>query len=167
MTAVTSTVFWTVQFPHLGIIVTIDQLDLCMPDVTTSMDNNIPMLGQSPPPYQSIGVCMLKDSSLMGIFPSTPPSTDTATVHMITSFDYEPKAKKFVESTRSYVWQHSNLFRWSHGWPSSTSFGSLPFTILVRTFSSCSTLSLWDFSFQWVNYGDHEYGWGHFGGSPS
>ena len=35
----------------------------------------------------------------MGIFPSTPPSTDTATVHMIASFDYEPKGKKFVDST--------------------------------------------------------------------
>ena len=57
------------------------------------------MLGQSPPPYQSIGVGMLKDSSLMGIFPSTPPSMDTTVVHMITSFDYEPKGKHVVEST--------------------------------------------------------------------
>ena len=35
----------------------------------------------------------------MGIFPSTPPSMDTTTVHMITSFDYEPKGKHVVEST--------------------------------------------------------------------
>ena len=34
----------------------------------------------------------------MGIFPSTPPSMDTATVHMITSFDYECKGKQVVES---------------------------------------------------------------------
>ena len=88
-----------VQFPHLRRIVTIDQLDFCMPDVTNSMANNIPMLGQSPPPYQSIGVGMLKDSSLMGIFPSTPPSTDTATVHMIASFDIEPQGTNVVEST--------------------------------------------------------------------
>ena len=57
------------------------------------------MLGQSPPPYQSIGVGMLKDPSLMGIFPSTPPSTDTAIVHMIASFYYEPKGKNVVECT--------------------------------------------------------------------
>ena len=57
------------------------------------------MLFQSPPPYQSIRVGMLKDSSLMGIFPPTPPSTDTVTVHMIASFDYEPKGKQVVEST--------------------------------------------------------------------
>ena len=63
------------------------------------MDNNIPILGQYHPPYQSIGVGMLKDSSLMGIFPSTPPNTDTVTIHMITSFDFEPKGKQFIEST--------------------------------------------------------------------
>ena len=45
MTAITSTVFRTVQFLHLGIIVTIDQLDFCTLDVTTSMANKIPMLG--------------------------------------------------------------------------------------------------------------------------
>ena len=94
MNVIASTVFRTVQFPHLGRIVTIDQLDFCTPDVTTSTANNIPMLGQSPPPYQSIGVGMLKDSSLMGIFPSTPPSMDTATINMIASFDYEPEGKK-------------------------------------------------------------------------
>ena len=35
----------------------------------------------------------------MGIFPSTPPNTDTVTVHMIASFDYEPKGKHVVDST--------------------------------------------------------------------
>ena len=101
MTVVTSTVLRTVKFPHLGRIITIDQIDFCTLDVTTSMANNIPMLGQSPPSYQSIGVGMLKDSSLMGIFLSTPPSTDTTTVHMITSFYYEPKGNFFVDSTSS------------------------------------------------------------------
>ena len=57
------------------------------------------MLGQSPPPYQSIGIGMLKDSSLMGIFSSTPPNTDTVTVNMISSFDYDPNGKQIVGST--------------------------------------------------------------------
>ena len=35
----------------------------------------------------------------MGIFPSTPPNMDTMTVHMITSFDCEPKGKQVVYST--------------------------------------------------------------------
>ena len=74
MIVVASTVFQTVQFSHLARIVTIDQRDFYMSDVNTSMANNIPILGQSPPPYQSIGVGMLKDSTLMGVFPSTPSS---------------------------------------------------------------------------------------------
>ena len=35
----------------------------------------------------------------MGIFPSTPPTTDTATVNMISLFDYDPKGKQIFEST--------------------------------------------------------------------
>ena len=70
-----------------------------MPNVTTSTANNIPMLGQSPPPYQSIGVGMLKDSSLMGIFLSIPHKTHTKTVNMILSFDYDKKGKQIVENS--------------------------------------------------------------------
>ena len=70
-----------------------------MSDVTTPMENNIPMLGQSPPPYQSIGVGVLKDSALMGVFPSTPSSTKTITINMISSFGYDPKGKQVVESS--------------------------------------------------------------------
>ena len=35
----------------------------------------------------------------MGIFPSTPPSTDTTIVHLIASFDIEPQGTNFVDST--------------------------------------------------------------------
>ena len=99
MTAVASTAFQTIQFPHLGRIVTIDQINFYTLDFTTPMVNNIPMLGQSPPPYQSIGVGMLKDSSLMGIFSSNPPNTEMAMVNMISSSDYDPKGKQIVGST--------------------------------------------------------------------
>ena len=57
------------------------------------------MLGQSPPPYQSIGVGMLKDSSLMGIFLSSPPNIDIVTVNMVASYNYDPKGNQIVEST--------------------------------------------------------------------
>ena len=67
--------------------------------VTTSTANKILILGQSPPPYQSIGVGMLKYSSLMGIFSSTPPNIDAVIVNMIVSFDFNPKGKQIVEST--------------------------------------------------------------------
>ena len=99
MTVVASTIFRTLQFPHLVNIVIIDQLDFCMPYVTTPTKNKIPMLGQSPPPYQSIGVGMLKESSLMGVFPLVPSSTETTIVDMISSFGYDPKGKQVVESS--------------------------------------------------------------------
>ena len=63
MIVVAPMVFQALQFPHLGKIVTIDQLNFCSPDVTTPTPNNIPMLGQSPPPYQLIGVGMQRFNS--------------------------------------------------------------------------------------------------------
>ena len=56
MTAVSSTVFINLQFPHMGKIVTIGQLDYCTLDVTTPTVNNIPMLGQYPPPSVNWGM---------------------------------------------------------------------------------------------------------------
>ena len=93
MTVVASTIFWTLQFPHLGNIVTINQLDFCSPDVTTHTAKYIPMLGQSPPPYQAVGVGMLKDSTLMGLFLSNPPNAVVATVNMISMIGYSPRGK--------------------------------------------------------------------------
>ena len=51
ITIVTSTFFQTLQFPHLGKIITLDQLDFFSRDVIAPTVNNITMLGQSPPPY--------------------------------------------------------------------------------------------------------------------
>ena len=42
---------------------------------------------------------MLKDSALMGMFPSTPSSTKRTIVNMISSFSYDPKGKQFVETS--------------------------------------------------------------------
>ena len=35
----------------------------------------------------------------MGVFPSAPPNTKTLIINMISSFGYDPKGKKVVEST--------------------------------------------------------------------
>ena len=99
MSVVALTMFRTLQFPHVGIIVTINQLDFCTPDVTTPMKSNVPFLGQSPPPYQSIWVGMLKDSALMGMFPSAPSSTKMTTVNTISWFSYDPKGKQVVDTS--------------------------------------------------------------------
>ena len=77
----------------MGNIVTIDQLYYYTLDVTTPMTNNIPMLGQSPPPYQSIRIGMLKYSTLMGVFPLAPPSTELVIVNMISTIGFSTKGK--------------------------------------------------------------------------
>jgi hypothetical protein len=89
MTVVASSVFQCVQFPHQGKIVTIDQLDFCTLDARAT--NNIPFLGDHPVTYESIGVGLLKDSSLMGTFPTPlPPTTHhIATINMISTTAYQ------------------------------------------------------------------------------
>ena len=64
---------------------TIDQLDYCTPDLNNFVANNIPLLGQSNLKYESVGVGLLKDSSLMGIFPLPPPDPphEVAMLNMI------------------------------------------------------------------------------------
>ena len=87
MTVISTSIFHALQFPDQGKIVTIDQLDYFSPDITPSTTNTVPMLGQEPPPYHSVGVGLFKYSSLMGVFPSimAPPSTETSMVNMISS----------------------------------------------------------------------------------
>ena len=72
MQDVASSVFWVVQFPFQGKIVTVDWLYLCSPDATSNTGKNVPLLMTTQ--YQKIGVGLIKDSSFMGIFPlSNPP----------------------------------------------------------------------------------------------
>ena len=91
MTVVASSVFQCVQFPHQGKIVTIDQLDFCTPDARIPATNNIPFLGDHKIMYESIGVGLLKDSSLMGTFPTPLPPTahHIVVVNMISTMPYQ------------------------------------------------------------------------------
>jgi hypothetical protein len=91
MSVVASSVFRCVQFPHQDKIVTVDQLDLCMTDARAPATNNIPFLGDHKITYESIGVGLLKDSSLMGTFPTPLPRTThhIATVDMILNAAYQ------------------------------------------------------------------------------
>jgi hypothetical protein len=91
MTIVTSSVFQCVKFPHQGKIVTIDQLDLCTPDARIPATNNIPFLGDHPVTYESVGVGLLKDSSLMGTFPAPLPHTShhIVVINMISTMPYQ------------------------------------------------------------------------------
>jgi hypothetical protein len=91
MTVITSSVFQCVQILYQGKIVTVDQLDDCTPDARTSTTNNIPFLADSKITYESVGVGILKDSSLMGIFPTPLPPTSQhiATINMISTIAYQ------------------------------------------------------------------------------
>jgi hypothetical protein len=91
MTTIASSVFRCVQFPHQGKIVTVDQLDFYTPDARIPATNNIPFLGDHPVMYESVGVGLLKDSSLMGTFPTPLPLTahHIAAVNMILTMPYQ------------------------------------------------------------------------------
>jgi hypothetical protein len=91
MTFIASSVFLCVQFPHQGKIVTIDQLDYCTLEARTPATNNIPFLGDSRITYEIVGVGILKDSSLMGTFPTPlPPTTQhISTINMILTMAYQ------------------------------------------------------------------------------
>ena len=88
MTAVTSSIFRLIQFPHHGQIVTIDHLDFCTPNLRGQHTNNVPFVEGSNISYESVGVGLLKDSSLMGTFPlpTLNPPPKVATVNTISTF---------------------------------------------------------------------------------
>jgi hypothetical protein len=91
MTSIASLVFWCVQFPHQEKIVTIDQLDFYTTDARAPATTNIPFLGDHKITYESVGVGLMKDSSLIGTFPRPLPLTThhIATVDMISTMAYQ------------------------------------------------------------------------------
>jgi hypothetical protein len=73
MVVVTSSVFYILRFPHQGNIITFDQLEYTNLDLNNVTVNNVPFLGHNH--FESVGVCLLKYSSLMGFFPLPTPPT--------------------------------------------------------------------------------------------
>lgn len=95
MTAVVSSIFCLLYFPHGGKFVTTDQTDLCMSSAHIStMQNFVPLVGDHPGQYQIVGTGLFKSSSLMGVFPQLPlpitPTSSKAPMHMISSDTYGP-----------------------------------------------------------------------------
>jgi hypothetical protein len=91
MNVITSSVFQCVQFPHQGKIVTINQLDYFTPNARTPTTNNIPFLGDSKITYESVGVGILKYTSLMGtlLAPGPPTTKHIAMINMILTMAYK------------------------------------------------------------------------------
>ena len=100
MQAIVSTIFRIVQFPFQGRIVTIDQLDLITPVAITNDANNVLLLNT--PQYHDIGVGLIKESSLMGLFPlSNPPlASQTASINMISN-TYIDNEKSIIDESKS------------------------------------------------------------------
>ncbi len=78
MTAIVSTVFRVICFPHNGKIVTVDQLTFHRPE-STSATSTIPMVGNTSDNLESVGARLFKDSSLLGIFSIPPPNPEDTT----------------------------------------------------------------------------------------
>lgn len=78
MHVVASSLFRMIHFPQQGKIVTINQLSFF---ASSSLDDNVPYVKHSGAPYESVGVGLFKDSTLMEIFPLPPPHV--ASVNMI------------------------------------------------------------------------------------
>jgi len=61
------TLFRVLCFPHEGKIVIVDQLAFFS---SSSSNGNVPYVGNTDIPYESVGAGLFKDSTLMEIFPS-------------------------------------------------------------------------------------------------
>ena len=87
MRAIASTVYRPVHFPHQGKIVSIDQLDYCTPNVRFDIVANVPLVSNSHPVLELIGVGLFKDPCLMGVFLPPIPDAFVAPINMISSID--------------------------------------------------------------------------------
>lgn len=84
MLCVVSSLFNVLHFPQEGKIITVDQLAFFS---SSSSNSNVPYLGNTDIPYESVGVGLLKGSTLMGTFSLPPPNI--AFSNMI-STSYDP-----------------------------------------------------------------------------
>lgn len=75
---VVSSLFCILHFPHEGKIVTVDQLSFFS---SSSTNRNVPYVGNTVIPYESVGAGLFKDSTLMGTF--TLPPLNVHSVNMI------------------------------------------------------------------------------------
>jgi len=78
MQVMASSLFHVIHFPHQGKIVIVNQLSFF---ASSSSDGNVPYVKHIGAPYESLGVGLFKDFSLMENFPLPPPHV--ASVNMI------------------------------------------------------------------------------------
>jgi hypothetical protein len=89
MHVVVSTLFCVLRFPQQTKVVTVNQLAFFNSDSCT---NNIPFILKTPPSYDNVSVGLLKDSTLMRMFPIPPPNIPphfVASINMISTSVHE------------------------------------------------------------------------------
>jgi hypothetical protein len=93
MHVVVSTLFHVLCFLHQEKVITIDQMAFFNSGSCTS---NVPFISKTPPDYENVNVGLLKDSTLMGMFPIPPPDTPpfVTSINMISTI--------FSETLESY-----------------------------------------------------------------
>jgi hypothetical protein len=70
------------MIPRQGKIIIVDQIDYTTPNLHNTTANNVPFLGKNS--FESVGVGLLKDSLLMGVFPLlAPPTPHVSMLNMI------------------------------------------------------------------------------------
>ena len=101
MKVVASTVFRIAQFPFQGKIIIVDQLDFITPSAITNDANSILLLNTLQ--YKDIGLGLIKDSSLMGVFPSSNPplASQTTSINMFFSAHVD-KGKAIANESTSF-----------------------------------------------------------------
>ena len=73
----------------------LDQLEFCSPYTSSISTNNVSLLDSMTPLYQKVGVGLLKDSSFREVISLTnPPSTQTASMNVISSRSYDTLDKE-------------------------------------------------------------------------
>lgn len=88
MHVVESSLFRMINVPHQGNIVTVGQLSFF---ASSSSDGNVPYVKHSSAPYESVGVGLFKDYSLMGIFPLPPPHVASVNMASVKSNPLVPR----------------------------------------------------------------------------
>jgi hypothetical protein len=85
MHTIVSTLFHVLRFPHQGKVIAIDQLAFFNSDTHNS---NVPFIAKTLLGYENIGVGLLKDLTLMGMFPIPPldaPPPLVSSINMIST----------------------------------------------------------------------------------
>lgn len=128
-------------FPSLGGIVSIDKLTIFSNN--SQFNGSIPIMVETPHPYQHVGVGLFMDYSLMGTFSFLSPLPDNS--NLVTHFNMMYSAT--IPSDPWIVLDVSNIDTLGECMP--LSLIKLEYEVIYSTCATCSDLS---YLIKWVDY---------------